>query len=207
LIDQASADELLSTTRSVRKRLDLTRAVPREVIVDCIRLAQQAPTASNKQGWRWIIVDDAEKRMKLASFYRDAAGTYFDEAREAARSAGVHQNERVYASAQYLSDHFHEVPVHVIPCLEGRPYPGRETSYFGSIYPAVWSFQLALRARGLGSVLTTLHLFKQEETANLLGIPPNFTQCGLLPVAYSIGTDFKPASRPSPESIISWNEW
>jgi nitroreductase len=206
-IDLAAADELLSTTRSVRRRLDLTRAVPRQVIVDCVRLAQQAPTASNRQGWSWIIVDDAEKRAGLAALYRGAAGTYFEEARTAAASAGAHQNERVYDSAQYLANHFHEVPIHVIPCIEGRPYPGRETSYFGSIYPAVWSFQLALRARGLGSVLTTLHLFKEAEAAKLLGIPEGFTQCGLLPVAYTIGTDFKPASRPDPESIIHWNAW
>src|SRR5579863_5277972 len=116
-IDLASADELLSTTRSVRRRLDLTRPVPHDVIVDCVRLAQQAPTASNKQGWSWVIVDDPVKRAGLAALYRGAAGTYFGEARQAAAAAGAHQNERVYDSAQYLADHFHEVPVHVIPCI------------------------------------------------------------------------------------------
>lgn len=207
-IDRAAADELLSTTRAVRKRLDLKRAVPREVIIDCVRISQQAPTASNQQGWRWVIVDDAKIRAELARLYNEVAGTYFVEARKAAEASGQAQNMRVYESAKYLADHFHEVPVHVIPCLEGgRPFPGTEASFYASIFPAVWSFQLALRARGLGTVITTLHLFKHEEAAQILGLPADITQCALLPVAYTMGDVFKPASRPRAESIIHWNKW
>jgi len=206
-IDLAAADELLSTTRAVRRRLDFTRPVPREVILDCIRLSQQAPTASNSQTWRWVIVDDAEKRRQLAQLYRDAAGSMLSDARSAADAQGEEQTARVYGSAEYLADHLHEVPVHVIPCLVGRPYVGFEGAFFASIYPAVWSFQLALRARGLGTALTTLLMMKEKEAARLLGIPDDVTQCGLLPVAYTIGSDFKPAQRPSPESIVHWNAW
>jgi nitroreductase len=129
------------------------------------------------------------------------------DARNTASAQGEEQTARVYGSAEYLADHLQEVPVHVIPCLVGRPYVGFEGAYFASIYPAVWSFQLALRARGLGTVLTTLLMMKEKEAAHLLGIPADVTQCGLLPVAYTIGSDFKPAQRPSPESIVHWNAW
>ncbi len=208
-INQAAADELLSTTRAVRKRLDLKRPVPRDVIVDCVRISQQAPTGSNKQGWRWMIVDDADKRAALAKLYRDVIGGYFEKQIERARAGGADeaQTVRVYESAIHLRDHLHEVPVHVIPCIEGRPAGGGGAGFFASIYPAVWSFNLALRARGLGTVLTTPLLLKEREVSSLLGIPENFAQAALLPVAYTIGTDFKPAARPKPESIIHWNSW
>lgn len=206
-IDQTAADVLLSTTRAVRKRLDLTKPVPRDVIVDCVRLSQQAPTGSNKQGWSWIIVEDADKRAALAEIYRNVGGQYFEEARERAKAEGSAQTGRVYDSAMYLADHLHEVPVHVIPCIEGAAPTNRSAGFFASIYPAVWSFQLALRARGLGTVLTTLHLLKEEKAAKLLGIPEGITQCALLPVAYTIGTEFKPASRPDPKTIIHWDKW
>jgi nitroreductase len=206
-IDLASADELLSTTRAVRRRLDFTRPVPREVILECIKLSQQAPTASNSQTWRWVIVDDAAKRGQLAKLYREAAGSMLSDAKSAAEARGEAQTARVYGGAEYLADHLQEAPVHVIPCLLGRPYPGFEGAYFASIYPAVWSFQLALRARGLGSCLTTLSMMKEKEVAELLGMPTDVTQCGLLPVAYTLGTDFKPAERPDPESIVHWNGW
>ena len=206
-IDIAAADALLSTTRAVRKRLDFTRPVSRDVVLDCIRLSQQAPTASNGQTWRWVVVDDAKKRHQLADLYREAAGTMLADARKAAHADGQVQTERVYGSAEYLAEHLHEVPVHVIPCLTGRPYPGFEGAFFASIYPAVWSFQLALRPRGLGTCLTTLLMIKEREAAELLGIPADVTQCGLLPVAYTIGADFKPAQRPSADSIVHWNGW
>jgi len=206
-IDLAAADALLSTTRAVRKRLDFTRPVPRQVILDCIRLSQQAPTASNSQTWRWVVVDDADKRRRIAELYREAAGSMLADNRKAAAEQGQKQTERVYGSAEYLADHLHEVPAHVIPCLMGKPYPGHEGAYFASIYPAVWSFQLALRPRGLGTALTTLLTLREKEVAKLLSIPDDVTQCGLLPVAYTIGTDFKPAERPGPESITHWNGW
>jgi nitroreductase len=195
------ADELLSTTRAVRKRLDLTRPVPREVILDCIRLSQQAPTGSNQQTWRWLVVTDPVKRKAIADLYRSAAADYFPKARDRAR---------VYESAQYLADHLHEAPVHVFPCLLGRPPEGpaaRAGGYFASIYPAIWSFNLALRARGLGTVLTTLHMLREAEAAKILGIPENVTQAALLPVAYTLGDKFSPTERPPPETITFFEQW
>lgn len=205
----ACADELLSTTRAVRKRLDLSRPVPRQVILDCIRLAQQAPTGGNVQTWRWIVVTDPAKRRALAELYRQAAGDYFLQARAKAEAKGKGQTARVYDSAQYLADHFHEVPALVIPCLLGRPPEDGATAagFFASIYPAVWSFNLALRARGLGTALTTLYLRHEREAAKILRIPDNVTQAALLPVAYTLGDTFKPADRPPPESVTFFDEW
>jgi len=204
------ADELLSTTRAVRKRLDFTRPVPREVLLDCIRLAQQAPTGGNSQGWRWIVVTDAAKRQALAELYRKAAADYFAQAAAKAEANGQTQTARVYDSAQYLADHLHEVPVHVIPCLVGRPPQGDAAvagGFFAGIYPAVWNFNLALRARGLGTTLTTLHLRRERQAAELLGIPADVTQAALLPVGYTVGTDFRPAERPAPETITFFDQW
>lgn len=206
--DTAMIDELLSTTRAVRKRLDLDRPVPREIIMECLELAVQAPTASNSQNWRWLVIDDPEKRTQLAEIYRKGASGYFA---RAGRDAADAQTGRVYESAIWLAENLEKVPVLVIPCLEGRPT--EETplmalgSMYGSIFPAVWSFQLALRARGLGSALTTLHLLHEQEAAELLGIPDDVLQVALLPVAYTIGTDFKRAARPPVSGITHWNGW
>lgn len=209
--DLETTDRLLSTTRAVRKRLDLTRAVSPEVVLDCIRLSQQAPTGSNMQGWRWLVVTDEDKRRALAEMYRKAGADYLSAGQKQAEKSGHKQTARVLSSANYLVEHLHEVPVHVIPCQKGRLPDGAPASmgagYFGSIFPAVWSFQLALRSRGLGTVLTTLHLAFADEAAELLGIPDDVTQCALLPVAYTIGDDFKPATRRPPEHITYWNHW
>ena len=209
--DLKMTDELLATTRAVRRRLDLNRPVPRSVINECLELAVQAPTGGNQQGWRWVVVDDAAKRKGLADLYRAAASTYLAGAETRARESGDKQTERVYNSAIYLIDVLHKVPVHLIPCIEGRPPDGTPVNvlsgYFGSIIPAVWSFQLAARARGLGTVLTTLHLMREKEAAALLGIPPNVLQVALLPVAYTTGTDFKRAKRPPIDKITHWNTW
>ena len=209
--DLAMTDELLATTRAVRKRLDLDRKVPREVIMECLQLAVQAPTGSNSQGWRWVVVDDAKKKQALADLYRKGGETYLKTAGAQAAEAGNKQTQRVYDSAMYLIDILHKVPLHVIPCLEGRPPAGAPPAmlagYFGSIFPAVWSFQLALRSRGLGSVLTTLHLIHEKEAAQVLGIPDDVVQVALLPVAYTKGTDFKRAERPPVSGITHWNTW
>jgi nitroreductase len=209
--DLTTTDRLLSTTRAVRKRLDLDRAVEPEVVLDCIRLSQQAPTGSNQQGWRWLVVTDATKREALAELYRKAGADYLSAAAGRARAEGQEQTGRVLDSALYLAENLHRVPVHVIPCLKGRineKLPsGMVAGFFGSIYPAVWSFQLALRSRGLGTVLTTLHLAHEQEAAKLLEIPDDVTQCGLLPVAYTVGDEFKPATRRPPEHITYWNTW
>jgi len=175
--------------------------------MDCIRLAQQAPTASNSQSWRWVAVDDPGIRSKIADLYREAADARLSRGRESAHEHGELQTERVYSAAEYLAEHLQEVPVHVLPFLCGRPSPGFEGAYFASIYPAAWSFQLALRPRGLGTVLTTLTMLKAQEIGRLLGVPEDMANCGLLPVAYTIGTDFKPAKRPEPEAITHWNGW
>ena len=206
--DIAMTDALLSTTRAVRKRLDLERPVPRAVIDECLELAVQAPTGSNSQTWRWVVVDDAGKRQALADLYRKSAEPYLTGASE---QAGDAQTRRVFDSAMYLMDRLQDVPVHVIPCLAGRPEANAPVAMlgglFGSIYPAVWNFQLALRARGLGSTFTTLHLMQEEAAAELLGIPDDVMQVALLPVAYTKGTDFRPAKRPPVANITHWNQW
>lgn len=206
--DLSQTDLLLSTTRSVRKRLDLERDVPADVIVDCLRLAVQAPTGSNQQGWRWIVVTDADKRRELARLYSEGGRGYLE---SAAGQAMDGQTRRVYESALYLTDILERVPVHVIPCIEGRAESTMNilsASQYGSVIPAAWSFMLALRSRGLGSAWTTLHLFKEEEAASLLGVPyDSVTQVALLPVAYTVGTDFKPAARPPVEGITYWDTW
>lgn len=208
LFDLDTVDALLSTTRAVRKRLDLERDVPDDVLLDCIRLSQQAPTGSNMQSWRWLIVRDPESRRQLAQIYRDAGGDYLA---AAAKTATEGQIGRVMDSANYLAQHLEEVPVHVVPCVKGRltsdNSAGEWCSIMGSIFPAVWSFQLALRSRGLGSCLTTLHLFAEERAAEVLGIPPDVMQVALLPVAYTVGTDFAPAERPPVERIVSFDRW
>ncbi len=206
-MDIASVDELLSTTRSVRKRLDLNRPVGRDVILECIRLAMQAPTASNAQDWRWLVITDAEKRAAIADIYRSIGAQYLA---QAAESASDPQTRRVYSSALSLTDTLAQVPVHVIPCIEGRIDSSNlltAASAWASIIPAGWSFLLALRSRGLGSVWTTMHLAKEREVAELLGIPDTVTQAALFPVAYTIGTDFRPASRPPAETVTFWDSW
>ncbi len=206
-MDIASVDELLTTTRAVRRRLDLTRPVGREVILECIRLAMQAPTASNAQDWRWLVITDAGKRAAIADIYRSIGADYLA---YAAKDASDPQTQRVYASAFSLTDTLAQVPVHVIPCLESRVDSSSvltAASAWASIIPAGWSFLLALRSRGLGSVWTTMHLAKEKEVAELLGIPATVTQAALFPVAYTIGTDFRPAKRPPAETITFWDSW
>ncbi|MDP1795079.1 MAG: nitroreductase family protein [Acidimicrobiales bacterium] len=206
--DINETDRLLSTTRAVRKRLDLDRPVERDVILDCIRLAVQAPTGSNQQTWHWMVVTDADKRAALAEAYNVAGKAYLSMAAE--NPDNDPQTRRVYESALGLTDTLAQVPVHVIPIIEGRldlrSNMGAASQY-GSIIPAAWSFLLALRSRGLGSVWTTLHLFQEDKVAELLGIPEGFTQIALFPVAYTKGTDFKPAARPPVEGITYWDNW
>lgn len=204
---RAAFDQVLRTTHAVRRRLDLDRPVPREVVLECLRLAVQAPTASNAQDWRWLVVTDPDKRAALAELY---AASGADHLAARAASATDPQTRRVYESALALTGTLGRVPVHVIPCIEQR-VDGAPTivtaSAYGSILPATWSFLLALRSRGLGSVWTTLHLAREAEAAELLGIPSNVTQVALLPVAYTIGTDFQPATRPPVEQVTYWDTW
>jgi nitroreductase len=208
-------DVALTTTRAVRKRLDFDRPVEPAVIQECLDLAIQAPTGGNGQGWRWIVVTDADKRKQLAEWYRDAWNAVYGNAGEDAMATRTPEAEqqmrRVYQSADFLANNLENVPVHVIPCIMGNLPEGTPAwmaaSHLGSIIPAIWSFQLALRSRGLGSCYTTLHLAHHAEAAKMLGIPDNAMQVALIPVAYTKGTDFKPANRRPSSEITYWDEW
>jgi nitroreductase len=209
--DLDQTDHLLSTTRAVRKRLDLDRPVGRDVVVDSLRPAIQAPTGGNTQRWRWVVVTDPDHRLALADLYRRSWEPYIAMQTKEAETSGRPGSSRVADSAGYLADHLHEVPVHVIPCLLGRlednATQAETAGFYGSILPAVWSFMLALRSRGLGSAWTTLHLAYEREAGELLGIPDTVTQVALIPVAYYTGDDFKPAVRRPVEEITYWNGW
>ena len=209
--DIPMTDELLATTRAVRKRLDLNRPVPRELILECLELAVQAPTGSNAQGWRWVVVDEPELKKQIADCYRAGGEGYLQDGLERVEQSGHRQTQRVMTSAIWLAENLERVPMFIIPCVKGRPGPdvppALVAGLWGSIFPAVWSFQLALRARGLGSTITTLHLNKEKEAAELLGIPDDVMQVALLPVGFTKGTDFKRADRGPVEHITHWNGW
>jgi nitroreductase len=208
-----SVDELLTTTRSVRKRLDFEKPVSRDVVMECLELALQAPTGSNAQGWQWVFVDDPEKKKALADIYRTNATPYLDQPKPERGDIRDQQMGSVMNSAKYLNEHFEEAPLLMIPCLEDRPDgapAGISASYWGSLLPAVWSFMLALRSRGLGSAWTTLHLIGEGEkqAADVLGIPfDQYSQGGLFPIAYTKGTEFKRAKRLPAEQLTHWNTW
>jgi nitroreductase len=215
-MDISSVDHILTTTRSVRKRLDLTRPVEPEVVEKCLNIAIQAPSGSNRQYWHFQVVTNAEKRAKVGEFYRKAWYSYIGHQLEELEKQSTPtdpeeaQMLRVHRSGKYLADHIHAVPVLVIPCIEGRPEdpsPLPQTALYGSILPAAWSFMLALRARGLGSCWTALHLVYEQDVADLLNIPDNITQAALLPVAYFKGTDFKPAKRRPAKELTYWDSW
>jgi nitroreductase len=202
-MDLHDVDYVLSTTRAVRKRLDLDRPVEPEIIADCLRLALQAPTGGNRQNWRFVVVTDPELRAGIAEYYRRAALPYLQAGLGTARTD---QQRRVQSSAVFLAENIDKVPVLVVPCVIGRPADGEsQAGFYGNILPAVWSFALALRSRGLGSAWTTLHLAHEREVAELLGIPEKVTQVALLPVAYTKGLEFKPAARQPVEQVTSWN--
>lgn len=211
-MDLESVDELLTTTRSVRRRLDLRRPVAPELIERCIEIALQAPTGSNRQEWGFLVVTDPEKRRALAELYKKAFDAYAADMQPPfpASDPRARQFPRVLESARYLADHLHEVPVHVIPCIEGRVERAGvigQASVYGSILPAAWSFMLAARARGLGSAWTTLHLAFEQEVAGILGVPASVTQAALLPVAHYTGSGFNPAKRLPAGELTHWNGW
>jgi nitroreductase len=209
-------DELLTTTRAVRRRLDLDRPVARALVEECLTIALQAPTGGNRQRWHWVVVADPARRRGLAELYRRAWAVYLtlptaapnlrfdDPGRDAVQ-------RRVGASAQYLADNLERVPLLLIPCLPGRldGQPAHvQAGAWGSILPAVWSFMLAARARGLGTAWTTLHLMHEREAAALLGIPyEEYTQAALIPVAHTRGGDFRPAHREPLARCLHWDAW
>jgi nitroreductase len=203
--DLATVDKLLTTTRAVRKRLDMSRPVPLDVIRECLQLALQAPTGTNAQTWRWLVVTDPAQRRALSELYENppehrprTPGTVEPDVPD------TEQQQRVSASARYLREHMHEVPVLVVPCILNA---GGAAGWAPSIYPAVWSFILALRSRGLGSVITTIHLFRKEEAAAILGVPDGYVQACMLPVAYYRGGDFKPADRRQLSEVAFLDRW
>ena len=187
-------DRLLSTTRAVRRRLNLERLVPEEVLLDCIDLAEQAPTGGNQASRRWIIIRDPETKSRIADLYREVGGTFLNDA--ASRLAGTgHHNEHTMVSSAYLAEHLHEVPALVLVTIYGEHDSSGRPGLFDSVIQAAWSFCLALRSRGLGSAWTTLHLGAADRVRELLGIPAGVTQVVLLPVRYTVGDEFSPAPR------------
>jgi nitroreductase len=202
-----SADEVLTTTRSVRKRLDFSRPVEKEVIRECLEIAVQAPSASNRQDWHFVFVTDSEKRAQLADIYKRGAEISYA-SRDNEDLAFSEDKRRVRESSQYLIAHMAEAPVLFIPCIEGRTDNApiaSQASRWGTIIPPMWSFMLAARNRGLGTCLTTMHLNLEREAAEVLSIPyDEIMQVGLIPVAYTKGTDFKIAKRQPLEQVMHW---
>lgn len=211
-----SIDELLTTTRSVRRRLDLDRPVSRAVVEECLGLALHAPNGSNQQFWQWVVVDDPQVRAAVAKLYAQGMADQIAElsagtARGPAVDYSGADQERIHVSVNYLLENMHRVPALVIPTIVGRLDRASiflQASLWGSILPAVWSFMLALRSRGLGSAWTTVHLHREREMAELLGIPfEQRTQAGLFPVAYTLGTQFKQGRRRPLGDFVHWNRW
>lgn len=206
-------EELLTTTRSVRRRLDFSRPVPHDVLLGCLEIAVQAPTGGNRQGWQWMFVTEDEKKRAIAELYRRSWHEYITQPRPGLPEGDVRlrQMPRVFESANFLAERFAEIPAMVIPCIEGR-VEGRGNDeiagLYGSILPAAWSFMLAARLHDLASAYTTLHLAYEREVADVLGIDyERFTQAALLAVGYFTGGSFKPAQRIPLDGIVHWNRW
>jgi nitroreductase len=213
-MDLATVDELLTTTRTIRRRLDLDRELPRSVVEECLQLAVHAPNASNTQTWRFVVVTDPDVRAKAADLYRAAWRVYRARTnlRGARNRANVAAARRTLQSADHLAEHLHEVPVLIVPCILGRADGALRTNaevaaLYGSMFPAVWSLQLAMRSRGVGSALTTVHLLQEEAMSELLGIPQQVTQAGLLACAYLRGEPPGPASRTPAAEVTYWDRW
>jgi nitroreductase len=207
-----TVDEVLSTTRAVRRRLDVTRPVPRTVLEECLELAMQAPNAANRNEWRWIIVDDADMIAKLAAEYKAAMGVYQEsQTGKPALTDDVPGGDEIVSSAYALADKLHQMPAILIPLMPGRP-EGKslpeQCPMWGSILQAVWSFFLALRERGLASVWTTVSSRREKQIAELLGIPHDrYAQVGMFPIAYTIGTDFKKVYRKPVSEVLTYNRF
>jgi len=221
-IDPAQAERLLTTTRTVRKRLDLSRPVDPNIVVECLRIASQAPTGGNLQRTRWVVVSEPDKKAALGDLYRRAMDPYHAIMDSLVERTGP--GNKIMESSRYLAEVMGRAPILVIPCQLGSPgeastllkaggYPHdlsdnvAASGFYGSVWPAVWSFMLALRSRGLGSALTTMHLALEDEAALLLGIPKTVTQIGLIPVAHYRGSSFKPGARRPVEEITYWDNW
>lgn len=208
-------DELLTTTRTVRKRLDLDRPVPMELIRECLTIALQAPSGSNRQHWEWIVVTDPGQRAAIGEFYRRAWEAYatspsFAGAQRVDDPAKGEVQRRIGDSGWHLGRHLGDVPVLVLPCIrvgsDGLA-ARNQADIWGSLLPAAWSYCLAARARGLGTAWTTLHLDYEREVADLLGLPPGVAQGALIPTAYYTGTSFQPATREPLDTVLHLDHW
>ncbi|MFM9112957.1 MAG: nitroreductase family protein [Actinomycetota bacterium] len=208
-----SADDVLLTTRSVRKRLDFDKPVDRSIVEECLQIALQAPTGGNRQGWHFVVVEDAAKKKALADIYRENWNIYSNLPGRPTGDKRDEQMGRVRDSATFLAENFERAPYLMIPCIEGRLENidvAMGAGAWGSLLPAVWSFMLALRNRGIGSAWTTIHLMNdgEKKAAELLGIPyAKVTQGGMFPIAYTKGTEFKPADRLPLSQVMHWNSW
>ena len=215
-MDRATVDKLLTTTRSVRRRLDLTRPVDPAVIEECLELAVQAPQGSSLCRYHFMIVTDAAIRARLGDLYRQEFSAFYPPERLEARRHTDPTDPRDASSTRdvsswtALAEHFQDVPTLIFPCVEGRPeglHPERLTGLYGNILPMAWSLMLALRSRGVGVAWTTIVLKHEAEIAALLGVPANLTPAACLPVAYFTGDDFKPAKRVPARERTYWNQW
>lgn len=213
---ELSLDQLLTTTRAVRRRMDFDRPVPLEVITDCVRIAVQAPSGSNRQGWHWIVVTASEQRARIAELYRAA----FDEYRASATHGGGlfatdgehgSTQKRIAGSVEYLAQNLHRVPVLLLACITAQGSAvlpdATQASMWGSLFPAVWSYMLAARARGLGTVWTDLHLRHEQQVTEILGLPDGICQGPLIPTAYTLGTDFRPGPRAPLAEVLHIDRW
>ncbi|HEX7209771.1 MAG TPA: nitroreductase family protein [Propionibacteriaceae bacterium] len=206
-------DELLTTTRSVRKRLDLTRDVPIDLVRECLEVALQAPSGSNRQGWHWMVITGENSRRVIGNYYRQAVASYLKSSGSAAALFSDDQERsavqrRIGESVAYLGEHMGDVPVLVIPCIRApRLSAGSQAGLWGSLLPAAWSYMLAARARGLGTAWTTLHLRYEEEISELLGVPADIRQGALIPTAYYTGDTFRPAPRQPLDDMLHLNSW
>ncbi|MEO9139636.1 MAG: nitroreductase family protein [Jatrophihabitans sp.] len=209
-----SIDELLTTTRTVRKRLDVNRPVPLALVRECLEIALQAPSGSNRQGWHWLVITDADKRRRIGEIYGEVTTRYLS---SGASAAGLYADDperakvqqRVGDSAAWLGEHMGEVPVLVLACIEtdGPLQAGNQAGLWGSLLPAAWSYALAARSRGLGTAWTTLHLYREAEVAGLLGLPDGVHQGVLMPTAYYTGETFKPARRAPLDEVLHLDSW
>jgi nitroreductase len=211
---ELTADEVLTTTRTVRKRLDLTRDVPIQLIRECLEIALQAPSGSNRQGWQWVVVTDPDQRRRIGEIYRQEVERYLASSSSAAKlfadnpsRASVQQ--RIGDSVAWLGERMGDVPVLVVPCVRGpRELPaGNQAGLWGSLLPAAWSFCLAARSRGLGTAWTTLHLARENEVAEILGLPETVHQAALIPTAFYTGDSFRPAPREPLETVLHIDRW
>jgi nitroreductase len=211
-------DELLTTTRSVRKRLDLTRPVPMDLITECLQISLQAPSGGNQQGWHWLVITDQDTRAAIGELYRRSTERYLAARAQAMSGPGgpapgspaAKTMRRIRESSAYLGEHMGEVPVQVIACIEvNAPWEagGNQAGLWGSILPAAWSYMLACRARGLGTAWTTLHLVYEKEAAEIIGLPGSIRQGVLIPTAYYTGETFRPAPRRPVQEVMHINRW